>query len=91
MADAIQQRTGGVAGVAPADLLNREQTSSERNFRVYQDSWWLRFKRNVRILIYLTKLYVRWLVFGGRIRRAWRQADKSGQPFILEEILGLGK
>jgi hypothetical protein len=75
----------------PAKKLDREQTSSERNFRVYEDSWMLRLKRNLRIFIYLAKLYYRWLKFGGRIRKAWRQADKTGQPFVLEDIVGMGK
>jgi hypothetical protein len=75
----------------PANKLDREQTSSERNFRVYENSLRLRFKRNIRIFIYLAKLYWRWLIFGGRIRKAWRQADKTGQPFVLEDVLRLGK
>lgn len=75
----------------PANKLDREQTSSERNFRVYEDSWMLRFKRNFRIFIYLAKLYYRWLKFGGRIRKEWRRADKTGQPFVLEDIVGMGK
>jgi len=91
MSDSNHQHEEGRTSAAPAQILNREQTSSERNFRVYEDSRWLRFKRNIRIFIYLAKLYYRWLVLGGRIRKAWRQADKTGEPFVLEDILGLGK
>ena len=91
MAEHAHQNMDNASGAEPAHILNREQTSSEKNFRVYQDNWRLRLKRNLRILVYLANLYYRWLVFGGRIRRAWRLADKSGQPFVLEEILGMDK
>ncbi len=91
MTDPAQPISNGKANFPPAQKLNREQTSSERNFRVYEDSSWLRFRRNIRIFIYLAKLYWRWLWFGGRIRKAWRHADKTGQPFVLEEVLGIGK
>ncbi len=81
-----------VAANGPPDTTGtRARTSSEKHFRVYEDDWWLRFKRNIRIFIYLAKLCYRWFVFGGRIRKAWRNADKTGQPFILEDIVGMGK
>lgn len=78
-------------GDASAATEKRAKTSSEQHFRVYENSRLLRIKRDIRILIYLAKLFYRWFSFGGRLRRAWRQADKSGQPFALDEIVRIGK
>lgn len=91
MPEKVAQRTEDASGDVPAEAVKREQTSSEKQFRVYEDDWLSRFKRDIRILVYLSKLFYRWLVFGGRLRRAWRRADKTGQPFSLEEIVGTGK
>ncbi|MGH6629059.1 MAG: hypothetical protein ACREB3_04935, partial [Burkholderiales bacterium] len=55
---------------------------------------WRRFKRNVRLLVYLLSLTWTWLVVGDRVRRACRTARRTGRPFYLDELAGgemLGK
>ena len=47
---------------------------------------WQRCLRNVRLLAYLIFLVRTWLVIGGRIRRAHRAAQQTGQPFYLDEL-----
>lgn len=91
MSENQSQSANTRSNLPPAALLKREETSSERNFRVYENSWWLRFKRDIRILIYLAKLFKRWFIFGGRFRKAWKKADKTGKRFVLEDIMQAGK
>lgn len=47
---------------------------------------WRRCVRNVRLLGYIVFLAWTWLVLGGRVRRARRQARRSGQPYYIDEL-----
>jgi hypothetical protein len=78
---------GESAKLAPNTSPARRATSSELFFRVYEDGFWARLKRDLWVLRYLARLFIRWLVFGGRLRRAWRRAEKEGRPLVLETTM----
>ena len=55
---------------------------------------WRRLVRNLRLLRYMALLAWAWLVLGGRVRRACREARRTGKPFYIDELAGseiLGK
>ena len=47
---------------------------------------WRRFLRNARLLGYMFFIAWTWLVLGGRVRRACRQASRSGRPYYIDEL-----
>lgn len=47
---------------------------------------WRRLQRNLRLLAYIAFLAWTWLTVGGRVRRACRQARRSGQPYYVDEL-----
>jgi hypothetical protein len=55
---------------------------------------WRRLLRNLRLFGYIGFLVWTWLVLGGRVRRARREARRSGRPYYIDELAGgelLGK
>ncbi len=61
--------------------------SFEEQFYLENPSRWDIFKRDLRLLLYLIRPAVDWLVRGTLIRRALRRAKNSGQPMILEDVI----
>ncbi len=68
----------------------REQTTSEQQFRIKEDSFWLRLKQDVFVFFYLCRIVWMWLTVGGRIRRAHREAQKTGNIYYIDNIMGGG-
>lgn len=53
-------------------------------FHVLEDSRWLRLKRDVRLLLWLGGFLVLYLTVGRRMRRAYREAKRLGQPLYID-------
>jgi len=45
-----------------------------------------RLWRNVRLFGYVLYVVWFWLVLGGRVRRAVRKAERSGEPFVIDSL-----
>ncbi len=69
---------------------NRQETSSEKQFRIKEDSFWLRRKRDVFVFRYLARIVWMWLTIGGRIRRTHREAKRTGNIYYIDNIMGGG-
>jgi len=69
----------------------REKTTSEKQFRIKEDSFVLRLKRDIFVFRYLCRIVWMWLTVGGRIRRAHREAARAGQIYYIDDIMGGGK
>ncbi len=65
----------------------RERTSSERYFRVYDRNPWKRAWRNAWVFVYLAKIFLFWLIVGGRLRRQLRRAKRDGKVIELEKVM----
>jgi len=68
----------------------REQTTSEKQFRVKEDSFWLRLKRDIFVFFYLSRLVWIWMTVGRRIRRTHAEARKTGKIYYIDNIMGGG-
>ena len=62
-------------------------TSFEEQFYLENPSRWQMFTRNLRLLWWLWQRAWLWLTLGRRIRRAYREAQASGEPVVLEDLL----
>ena len=62
--------------------------SFERQFYLENPGRWQAFKRDLRLLRLLAKYAVLWLTAGVRVRRAYRDAQTSGRPLVLEDVIG---
>lgn len=73
--------------VARGEAMARERTSSERYFRVYERNPCKRAWRNVWVFVYLAKIFLLWLIVGGRLRRQLRRARREGKVIELEKVM----
>ena len=69
---------------------NRQETTSEKQFRIKVDSFRLRLQRDIFVFLYLARIIWMWLTVGGRIRRAHRAAQRSGKIYYIDNIMGGG-
>ncbi|MDP6109940.1 MAG: hypothetical protein QGF71_07680 [Rhodospirillales bacterium] len=49
-----------------------------------EDSAWQRFRRDIRLLYWLAKMFVLYFTVGGPIRRAYRRKKRAGEPFYID-------
>ena len=68
----------------------RKQTTSERQFRLYQPGWRRWIARDWFVLRYLLRITWLWLTVGGRLRRAKRRAQRLGRVFYIDRVIGGG-
>ncbi len=61
--------------------------SFEETFYLENPSRWQAFKRDLRLLLMLARYALMWLTRGVRVRRAYRQAQVSGEPLELESLI----
>ncbi len=61
--------------------------SFEDQFYLENPSRWQAFRRDLRLLAWLAARAMAWLTRGVRVRRAYRRAQRSGEPLVLEEEL----
>lgn len=69
---------------------DRQQTTSEKQFRIKENSVWLRRKRDIYVFRYLLRIVWMWVTVGGRIRRRLRDAEKTGTTYYIDDIMGGG-
>lgn len=70
--------------------ITREETTSEKQFRIKTDSYWLRLKRDIFVFLYLFRVVWKWLTVGRRIRQAHMQAKRNGTIYYIDDIMGGG-
>ena len=58
----------------------------EERFYVTGGGFGRRLWRDVRLVAFLARMGLTWLVAGGRIRRAYRQARANGETFWLDAL-----
>lgn len=56
----------------------------EQLFYVTEPGFWPRFRRDLRLLKFLSMMLLFWATKGRRIRRAHREAVAAGRPLVLE-------
>ncbi len=61
--------------------------SFEQQFYLENPSRWQRLKRDLRLLLLLASYALLWLSRGVRVRRAYRRAQKNGEPLELESLI----
>ena len=69
----------------------RRATTSEQQFRLYENSLAKRLKRDWFVFRYLFRIYWLWLTVGGKMRRAKRRAVRTGEVFYIDHIAGGGE
>lgn len=63
----------------------------DESFHLTTRSRWARFQRDLRLVRFLMILSWRWIVAGGRVRRAYRRAVKKGETLPIDVLSGQGK
>ena len=53
-------------------------------FHVLQDSRWLRFKRDLRLLLWLGTFLYRFMTVGARMRRKYIRHKRLSQPLYID-------
>jgi hypothetical protein len=61
--------------------------SFEQEFYLENPGRWQAFKRDLRLLLMLARYALMWVTRGVRVRRAYRRAQKAGQPLELESLI----
>ncbi len=61
--------------------------SFEREFYLEDPGRWQAFKRDLRLLLLLSRYALLWLTRGVRVRRAYRRAQQGGEPIVLESLI----
>jgi hypothetical protein len=61
--------------------------SFEEQFYLENPTRWQALRRDARLLLWLSVRALAWVVLGTRIRRAYREAQRSGEPLVLEDVL----
>ena len=59
--------------------------SFEEQFYIENPSRWQAVRRDVRLILWLCHKALLWLVKGIGVRRAYRRAQRGGEPIILED------
>ena len=62
--------------------------SFEEQFYLENPTRWQVIKRNTRLLKMLAAYAWMWLTRGRKVRRAYREAQESGVPLDLDELMG---
>jgi hypothetical protein len=71
--------------------MSRQVTSSEQLFRIYERGFVKRLGRDWRVFRYLWRIFWLWLTVGGKLRRAKREAARTGRVFTIDHIAGGGE
>ena len=61
--------------------------SFEERFYLENPGRWQALWRDVRLLLWLARNGLLWLTRGVLVRRAYRRAQRRGEPLLLEEVL----
>jgi hypothetical protein len=61
--------------------------SFEQEFYLENPSRWQVLRRDARLLLRLAKYALLWLTLGVLVRRAYRRAQRSGEPLELESVI----
>ncbi len=61
--------------------------SFEQEFYLENPGRWQVLRRDVRLLLRLASYALLWLTLGVLVRRAYRRAQRSGQPLELESVI----
>jgi hypothetical protein len=61
--------------------------SFEQEFYLENPGRWQVLRRDVRLLLRLASYALLWLTLGVLVRRAYRRAQRSGQPLELEAVI----
>ena len=72
------------------DNTPREATSSEKQFRIKQSGFVPRLRRDIYIFRYLWRIIWMWLTVGRKIRRRRAEAERSGNIYYIDDIMGGG-
>ncbi len=56
----------------------------DEEFHVLEDDRWKRLRRDLRLMAWLLKALYGYVVIGARIRRAYREKQRAGQPYWLD-------
>ncbi len=52
-------------------------------FHVMEDSRWLRFKRDIRLILWISKFTLLYLTIGWVVRRIYQMKKRRGQPYYI--------
>ena len=80
----------GILNTGQANAETRQITTSEKQFRIKEKSFWLRLKRDIYVFRYLARIVWMWITVGGRIRRAHDEARKTGSIYYIDDVTGGG-
>jgi len=61
--------------------------SFEQEFYLENPGRWQVLRRDVRLLLRLASYALLWLTLGVLVRRAYRRAQRSGEPLELEAVI----
>lgn len=61
--------------------------SFEEQFYLENPTRWQALRRDARLLLWLGVRAWAWASLGVKVRRAYRQAQRSGVPLVLEDLL----
>ena len=56
----------------------------EQMFYVTEPGFWPRFRRDLRLLKFLSMTLIFWATKGRRIRKVYRTALAEGRPFVID-------
>jgi hypothetical protein len=62
--------------------------SFEQEFYLENPGRWQALRRDLRLLLRLASYALLWLTLGVLVRRAYRRAQRSGEPLELEAVIG---
>lgn len=62
-------------------------SSFEQQFYLENPGRWQALKRDIRLLLSLAKYALLWVTMGARVRRAYRRAQVSGKPLVLDSLI----
>ncbi len=61
--------------------------SFEQEFYLENPGRWQVWRRDTRLLLRLASYALLWLTLGVLVRRAYRRAQRSGEPLELESVI----
>lgn len=61
--------------------------SFEDQFYLENPTRWQELRRDLRLLQWLLVRALLWATRGAQVRRAYREAQRSGEPIVLEDLL----
>lgn len=61
--------------------------SFEQEFYLEDPGRWQVWRRDMRLLLRLASYALLWLTLGVLVRRAYRRAQRSGEPLELEAVI----